>query len=101
MHSHVLVIDCWDGAAKMARELGENVNTVNSWRRRGIPVRAWPDVVSAANKRGLSFITLDLLLSMRLKDMTRKGLHAKRTQPSQTIVNTRQNVCEQDHGGVL
>lgn len=57
------LIDAWpDGPEGMAADLGKPVSTIRVWRHRGqIPGANWVAVESAARRRGLAWLTFELL----------------------------------------
>lgn len=56
------VMDRWESAEALAEELGQKGVTVRQWRNRGgIPPRYWLALLEAAERRGFSDITPELL----------------------------------------
>ena len=56
------LIDLWPSAADFARDIGSPPDSGRAMRRRGaVNVRHWPNVVRAAETRGIGGITLALL----------------------------------------
>lgn len=56
------LIGKWPNAVALADDLGVKEVTARAWKSRGaIPSEYWTGVVAAAEKRGLDFVTLDLL----------------------------------------
>jgi hypothetical protein len=58
------LIDRWPSAAEFSRDINVSFDTVRGWRpRNSIPAGYWPDVIAAAQKRGFSDVTVELLTS--------------------------------------
>ena len=69
MTSHIDLLDRWPSRAELHRDLvaqGANLThqAVINWRDHGIPARWWTLVVRAAEQRGFTEITLDLLAEL-------------------------------------
>lgn len=63
MHIHAKIIDRWSTTNQFARDLNENIQTVHSWRRRGIPPRAWCRVVELMRSNGWADVSIEVLAS--------------------------------------
>jgi hypothetical protein len=63
------IIGLWPSAADFARDVGvSNVVSVRVWKHRDhIPSDKWAVVVKAADQRGFSGVTLELLASLAAK----------------------------------
>lgn len=58
------VFRIWGSLAEMAEAIGRTHWTVQKWsQRKGIPVDAWPEVISAARRKGKK-LSAEQLLSM-------------------------------------
>jgi hypothetical protein len=58
------VFKIWNSLAEMAEAIGRTHWTVQKWsQRKGIPLDAWPDVISAARRKGKK-LSAEQLLSM-------------------------------------
>ena len=65
MRTFADVIACWETAAALAADLGENEGTVRQWKNRNsIPAAYWPKVIAAALKRDFDGITAELLAAI-------------------------------------
>ena len=57
------IIGLWPSAAEMARDIGlkrASHGTVLKWRS-SIPVKYWPQLVEAAERRGIKGVTYEVL----------------------------------------
>lgn len=61
MDSFAKVIERWETASELARDIGQKEVTVRAWKARGIPGPNWLAVVEAAKARGFSDITYERL----------------------------------------
>lgn len=55
------IIHCWPSTAEFARDVCVSPNMAYAWRRRGIPGNHFLAVVEAAQRRGFTNITHELL----------------------------------------
>jgi hypothetical protein len=70
------IIDRFDTAESLAREIGEKGVTVRQWRNRGsIPSRYWPKIIAAADRRAVTGITLDAFMQAQATAATEHASH--------------------------
>lgn len=62
MKEYKHVIKAWPSRRIMADDLAVNLKTVQLWYfRNSIPVRYWPDIIEAGNRRGIRLSSDELL----------------------------------------
>ncbi len=62
MNTFSSIIGLWPSATALAEDLGENPVTVRAWaQRNSIPGDRWLLIVSAARRRGIQGVTLEVL----------------------------------------
>lgn len=65
MESFAAVIDHWDSAEDLARDIGQKGVTVRQWRNRGsIPPEHWRPIIAAAERRGYQGFTFDTFVRL-------------------------------------
>ena len=63
------IFDAMGGTTSMARILSVGVSTASEIKRRGrIPAEYWRDIIRAAQKRGNTEITADLLMELHARE---------------------------------
>jgi hypothetical protein len=62
MNTHKEIMDLWSRRVDFAREVGVSENLAGAWyRRENIPAEHWKSVVKAAQARGHTQVTHELL----------------------------------------
>ncbi len=70
----------FQGTSAVAAAVGLNLSTASEMRRRGsIPVRYWPRLVDAAQKRNLKSVSYDLLVAIHAVSRKKKTITAAAT----------------------
>jgi hypothetical protein len=74
MTTYTEIIDRWPSLTTYAADIGVRYGTAQVMRYRGsIPAKYWKRVVSAAAKRGIEGVTLDLLASIEAEPRPRRS----------------------------
>ena len=55
------VIKLFGGLGPVSQITGANRRAVEQWKRIGVPSKYWPELVSAADEKGIEGITFDVL----------------------------------------
>jgi len=69
MLTHIEIISAWPGDkrgcyAKLAEDINQSEGTIAVWKHRGrIPPDSWAAIVSAARKRRIRGVTLEVLVA--------------------------------------
>lgn len=62
------IIDLWPSAESLGGDIGVGGGTVRKWKsRNSIPGSFWLPIITAAAKRGIEGLTLDLLAALAAK----------------------------------
>lgn len=74
----------WPTISKFARDLGNDPDTVRKWKKFGrIPQEEWPNVISAAAKRGKTLTLEDIMganAPMKPRGRPRHKIRARRAE---------------------
>lgn len=71
MMSIAEIVALWTSPEALANSIGAKADTVRKWRARGsIPIRWWPQIVSAARRAGIKGVSLETLAKAHLASAT-------------------------------